>query len=317
MSSGAPPRKPWLAALLSLVALGLGLLYAGRPRAALLVATGTHVAHAVMVAVALFVPGLDGLVVVAVVLLGVMYLGQVVWAVVAARRAGSVFQPTRLNRWPVYLAFIVAEAVWSRVVPLVVRFELLEPFVMPSVSMQPNLLPGDHFFVAKAGAASVLHHGDIAVVRRTTVQAREETAFVRRVIGLEGEVVEATEGVLRVDGEALPLVPCTPSELSVVEQTPGVEPISTPVRCSRESSKGGATYDVFWSVAAAPASRSFPPLRLEANELFLLGDWRDRAADDRFVGPTKRDQVVGRAIRIWFSYSPSDGVRWNRIGRRL
>lgn len=83
----------------------------------------------------------------------------------------------------------------------------------------------------------------------------------------------------------------------------------------RSSTAAGTTYEVFTNAERAP--NPFPPLELEPTQFFLVGDNRDNSSDDRSIGPSEQSQLVGRAVFVWFSYSAVDGIRWQRLGRRL
>lgn len=46
---------------------------------------------------------------------------------------------------------------------------------------------------------------------------------------------------------------------------------------------------------------------------FMMGDNRHNSADSRFWGFVPNDHIVGKAVFIWFSKDPYEGIRWNRI----
>lgn len=46
---------------------------------------------------------------------------------------------------------------------------------------------------------------------------------------------------------------------------------------------------------------------------FMMGDNRHNSADSRFWGFVPNDHIVGKAVFIWFSNDPNEGVRWKRI----
>ncbi len=46
---------------------------------------------------------------------------------------------------------------------------------------------------------------------------------------------------------------------------------------------------------------------------FMMGDNRHNSADSRFWGFVPYNHIVGKAVFVWFSKSPEDGIRWNRI----
>jgi len=99
--------------------------------------------------------------------------------------------------WEVIRSVLVAI-----VLAVILRIFVVEPFYIPSRSMEPTLLPGDRIIVSK-----FLYHfrepqrGDIIVFHYPRDPKRD---FVKRVIGLEGETVALRDGKLYVDGRQVP-----------------------------------------------------------------------------------------------------------------
>ncbi|MEO0456344.1 MAG: signal peptidase I [Cyanobacteria bacterium P01_A01_bin.114] len=93
-------------------------------------------------------------------------------------------------------------------ISLIVRVFVAEPRYIPSNSMEPTLLVGDRLLVEKVSYH--LHEpqrGDI-VVFEPPPQLQEigygaDQAFIKRVIGEPGQIVEVTQGKVYVDGVAL------------------------------------------------------------------------------------------------------------------
>jgi signal peptidase I len=101
------------------------------------------------------------------------------------------------------------------------------------------------------------------------------TSLLKRVVGIAGDRIEFREGMLYRNGE-----PVAEPYLHVPEREP-----------------------------LAP---ELGPFTVGADELFVLGDYRDNSLDSRFFGPINSSQVRGRAESIVFSHSGS-AVNWERF----
>ena len=218
-----------------------------------------------------------------------------------------------------------AEAMLAAVlVALFFRTWVVEAFNIPSGSMEPGLLPGDHIVVdkflygASAGPWGRLlprrdpARGDIIVFRSPAELPRD---LVKRFVGLPGETIEIAAKRLVVNGAAR-------EEPYAVHRDPDVLPKSPDVP------KLLATRD------------HFGPLPLGQWEYLALGDNRDDSQDSRVFGPVPRSHLKGRAVVIYWSFDDGAGVgirgrgaalrrlldnalhffertRWGRTGRRV
>ncbi|MBQ9142513.1 MAG: signal peptidase I [Lachnospiraceae bacterium] len=132
-------------------------------------------------------------------------------------------------------------------------------------SMEPTLSDGDNLIVDKISYRfNEPERFDIIVF---PFQHKEDTYYIKRIIGLPGETVEIDEeGVIYIDGE-------------VLMESYGREIISP-------EHVGRVEY----------------PVVLGEDEYFVMGDNRNNSSDSRIpeVGNVKRDQIIGRAwVRIW------------------
>ena len=179
-------------------------------------------------------------------------------------------------------------SIWEAVLPVVTAGVLvflanayvIQIFTVSSASMAPTLLSGDSVFVNRI--VYRLHppgRGDIIALLAPRADGRE---FVKRVVGLPGDVVTERDGHFFVNG-------------AVVAET-----------------QGSATAE-----APAPAKGQMSR-RVPAGQLYVLGDNPGTSMDSRFWGTVDEREVVGKAFLIcWSRGRHGWEVRWGRIGSWL
>lgn len=283
-------RQPWLAALLSALAPGLGQFYAGRGRRGALFLLGgpfldlsllTLAVLAALSPASLWAPLLA--------LLTVRVL-VVIDAGVCARTAPARALPgPAVRTWIGTLGLLgwLAVTVWAAaLVPFGMR-----AFKVAGGSMQEALLSGDCILANKLAyglrdprTGKVVRwrqdpvRGEIVVFRWPRDHTRP---FVMRVVGLPGERIEIRGRTVWVNEKPLH----EPYALRPEGQRPG----------------RGDT----WGPAVVPP-----------NQFFVLGDNRDHSNDSRFWGFVEHDELIGRPTSVYWSIAPdTHAVRWDRIGQ--
>jgi signal peptidase I len=200
---------------------------------------------------------------------------------------------------------------------LLLRSFLFEPFRIPSASMMPTLLEGDFIFVNKFAYGLRLPvintkilevgepvRGDVIVFR---LPSDPSVNYIKRVVGLPGDVVEYDESNKRlsINGESISFEALGPYEGSSMmvlgrEELGDKEHLLLHMR--NRPSLGG-TYVV------------------PEGHYFMMGDNRDNSQDSRYpeVRFVPEDRLVGRAVRIWMNWRwPSEGgPLWGRIGKSI
>ncbi len=146
----------------------------------------------------------------------------------------------------------------------IVRTSVLQLFYIPSESMSHTLEVDDKVMVDKVThRISGVSRGDIVVFHRpANLQGTTVKDLVKRVIAVEGDTVEAVNGQVFVNDKAL-------DEEYLVKQ--------------------GVT-------------RNLPKTTIGANQLFMMGDNRERSSDSRVFGPIPESTVVGHARAIVFRH---------------
>ena len=195
------------------------------------------------------------------------------------------------------------------VLALIIRTFFIQAYKIPSGSMEPTLLIGDHILVNKliyglrlpdslfgitipgipwghyVFPLESIHRGDVVVFVFPPDPTKD---FIKRVIGLSGDTVQVKDGKVWLNGSEMP-DPHAHFEVSPQERSP-----------------------------ISPRD-NFGPVTVPQGKLLMMGDNRDRSYDGRFWGFVDANQVEGRAILIYWSWD-SDGsgilpIRWNRFGK--
>ena len=205
----------------------------------------------------------------------------------------------------------VSVIVQALLLALVIRTFLFQPFSIPSGSMRPTLLEGDYLFVTKWAYGFSRHslpfspdifsgriwgsepeRGDVAVFK---FPPNPSLDYIKRVIGLPGDRVQMKEGVLFINGEAVP------REKIGQVNNPDVTEVNRPVDVYRETLPNGVSYETLDLTpnSIGDDTREFV---VPEGHYFMMGDNRDNSTDSRFtVGFVPAENLVGRANIIFFS----------------
>ena len=294
--AGIRPRRPWLAALLNLLAAPLGHVYAGAPWRGLAVAVAATAAGlGALAATMLPLPGVARMTLLAAGLAMRLLPPWDGWRVAAA---GRQYRLRAYNRWYAYVAVAVAVVVAGDRLSAAFRARVAAAFRMASPSMHATLFEGEYVMV-RPGVSHPVAPG-------TPVLFRSQHGFVAvaRVVGAGGDTLRMRGGTLLRNGAAQrePYAIQTPAggdTLSLMAWQ--VEHLADPAD----------------SVGYAPTMDDWGPLVVPPGHYFLMGDNRDRSGDSRIMGFTRRRDVVGRPMWIYYSRDAWDGTRWNRLGRAI
>lgn len=266
-------RHPWLAALLSSFVMGLGQLYNGRLRAAMLWFAAEFLGMVIFIAA--LAAGLaytfEGFLILLIVG-GLWALGgrlfAMVKAYVAARQAGIIaLRPW--NRWYVYAVITILPRLWAELPRL-----YLTSWHIPSGAMQPSLRIGDRL-EAQAGAYRdrLPERGEIVIFR---VPNDPETSYIKRVVGLPGDSIQMLGGILHIDD-----VPVGRESLGKFEWV-GWDGTKYEGYLYREEFPSGTSHTILEEGDDLPFDNT-PPYSVPTDHVFVLGDNRDNALDSRII----------------------------------
>lgn len=300
MSESQTKRSPWTAAALSLVSTGLGQIYCGRIVRGLALFCASLLLGPLVFALALLPPATPVLAVLilAVVALIGLYLFAVGDAWRLARASGASFTPRDYNNPIVYLLIGLVGLIYPAAALGYLRGYVFEPFLVPSGSMAPTILDGDHILANKlALASSMPERGDVVVFR---VPNRPGQNWVKRVIGLPGDRVAVLGGEVLVNGKKLERDRVPASHLSALgNQVRGEVYIEN---------LAGRRYLIEVGGGEAKAA-DFAEKTVPEGSYFVLGDNRDNSQDGRKFGFVPRGDLVGEVAYI---YLPAES--WSRFG---
>ena len=180
---------------------------------------------------------------------------------------------------------------------LVIRTYLVQAFKIPSGSMEDTLAIGDHLLVSKFIYGTKIPFVDARVLtirdpRRGDVIVFEypedpSKDFIKRVVGVPGDVVEGKDKKVYVNGKHYENPHEVHKEKDVIPKE--MNPRDT-----------------------------FGPVTVPADSYFVMGDNRDRSYDSRFWKFVRRDQIKGLAfIKYWSWDSEKTMPRFGNIGQLI
>jgi signal peptidase I len=228
-------------------------------------------------------------------------------------------------------------------IALAIRAFVVEPYRIPSGSMYPTLLIGDHLFVNKFVYGIKLpftrirlpglrepRRGDVVVFtvakrgpdtypadQRPELSTEE---FVKRIVGIPGDRLEFRDGTLWVNGEEVRAQPLAESFEDELGRRLDVAEVSFDERRFRVLDD---------PEIALPEP---PPLTVPPGRYFMLGDNRDHSKDSRFWGTVDLAELKGPALILYWSWDFNGSwtellnpltwwqlltgeMRWERMGR--
>ncbi len=228
---------------------------------------------------------------------------------------------------------------YALIIAIIIRSLFIQPFYIPSSSMEPTLLVGDRLFVTKYTYGYSKHsfpfsppilkkriffskpeRGDVVVFK---TPADNRTDYIKRLIGLPGDKIQFIESNLFLNNNEI---------------------IKSRIAKNDKIYCGNSTIEVFTFEEKLPNGKlhksvylknytyqNSDPFIVPENYYFFLGDNRDCSKDSRFlssVGYVHKNNLVGKAQFIFFSSDRSIGsffafwkwhksIRFNRLFKRI
>ncbi len=220
---------------------------------------------------------------------------------------------------------------YALLIAIIIRSLFIQPFYIPSSSMEPNLLVGDRLFVSKYSYGYSRHsfpfspkifkdrfffkepeRGDVIVFK---TPADNRTDYIKRLIGLPGDRVQFNGSELYINNNLIFKNLISKNE----EIFCGKKTINV-FSFEEELSNNKKYKTVYLKNSSNQTSDVFI---VPDHHYFFLGDNRDCSKDSRFlssVGYVHKDNLVGKAQFIFFSSDRSKGSiflfwKWNKTLR--
>jgi signal peptidase I len=194
------------------------------------------------------------------------------------------------------------------ILALFMRTFVVQAFKIPTGSMEPNLLIGDHLLVNKFVFAPTVSSAERALLPMTAIRRGDivvfkypedpERDFIKRVIGLPGETIELRDRRIHINGRAI--------------EEPYAHYLPRPA-----GSGGGET-------TSDDVRERYGPVVVPAGSVFVMGDNRDNSQDSRYWGFLPKENIKGKALMIYWSFDGSEGglnlftqTRWARLLQQI
>ena len=200
------------------------------------------------------------------------------------------------GEWRSFVVFVV--------VMLIFRSAIADWNQVPSGSMKPSILPGDRIVVDKLAYDLAVpftwtrmfrwgepKRGDVV----TFDNPKDERLFVKRVVGVPGDVIELRRNQLFVNGEKASYDPLEADEIGKLPV-----PNAGTYRFFRETVLGHSRV-IMVSRRSTGTYSTFPPQPIPAGYYMMLGDNRDNSADSRVYSFVPRGEIIGRSSSVVFS----------------
>ena len=228
---------------------------------------------------------------------------------------------------------------YALIIAIIIRSLLLQPFYIPSSSMEPNLLVGDRLFVTKYSYGYSKHSfpfspkifsgrilfsepeaGDVVVFK---TPADNRTDYIKRLIGIPGDEIQFINGDLYINNNQI-LKTSIKSTDNIFCGRDKIE-----VNFFNEKLPGGKNYKAVYR--SDHSFKNSDKFLVPKDHYFFLGDNRDCSKDSRYlseVGFVHQNNLVGKAQFLFFSSDYREGsifkfwdwdkiLRFNRFFKKI
>lgn len=200
----------------------------------------------------------------------------------------------------------------------IIRSFIIQPYRVPTGSLEPTVLPGDFIAVKQFSYGLRLpvinqkivsvrnpKRGDIALFYYPVDTSK---LFVKRVIGLPGDHIVYKDKTLTINGK--------PMIQQYIGKAINIEEDGTSEVDQRIENLDGIKHNIF--VKPYVIDPVDIDVVVPAGHYFMMGDNRDDSDDSRSWGFVPDRNLIGQAFGIWMSWDSQDHrIRWNRVGKAV
>ena len=196
-------------------------------------------------------------------------------------------------------------AVIALILALFIRAFIIQAFKIPSGSMKPTLLIGDHILVNKFIYGIKIpftdryiltitkpKRGDVAVFKWPQDERKD---FIKRIIGIEGDKIEIKDDILYVNDEKI--------KTEYIGKYRDENIIMANKYLELFGNSNHYILDEYIK------HENYRPVIVPENSIFVMGDNRDNSHDSRYWRFVSLNKLKGKAIIIYWSWP-----HWRRLG---
>ena len=279
------PRKPWLAAILSILVTGLGHIYSGNSKKGVTLYFGQALVLISILTIIVLITNLYTYIFA--LTAGILYISFcAIDAYRTAKENNLSYNLKKYNRWYIYLIiYVLANFIIQPAVAHLIKENSVKAYKIPSGAMLPTILIGDHILVNRLlYKSSAPKRGDIIVFE---FPKDPSVDYIKRLVAVGGDSLEIKDKKVIINGTEM--------------NETFVKHISSKIMTSESSPRD-----------------NFGPVTVPDGSVFVMGDNRDNSYDSRFWGFVDVDKIRGKAISLYWSWDKENKrVRWDRIGNKI